>query len=119
MSTLPDATAELRQRGQPDASPPAGRQFFLATVEITYLGGGAASPQSTLTFSAVDQAGTYSEATDGCGTIPEPIPASDVLTGATARGSVCWAVRPEALPSLLMVVESGFLRTGSVHFKLQ
>lgn len=119
VETIADAGPSLREAGETDATAPAGRQLFLATVDITCVGGGAASPQFALTFTALDQAGTYSNLTDGCGVIPDPIPASDIVTGTTVRGSVCWAVRTEALASLQMLVNAGFLETDQVHFALR
>ena len=118
VSAVPDATATLRE-SRPDASPPEGRQFFLATLELTYLGGGAASPQYSLTFSALDGAGTLYSGSADCGALPEPVPAADVVSGTTSRGNVCWAVPVEQAGSLVMVAEAGLLRSGRVHFALR
>lgn len=118
LSTVPDATAMLRE-SRPDATPPEGRQFFLATVELTYLGGGVASPQYSLTFSALDGAGTFYTGSADCGALPEPVPAADVVTGTTSKGNVCWAVPTDQAASLVMVAEAGLLRSGRMHFALQ
>lgn len=95
VASVPDAATTL-QESRPDAGPPPGRQFFLATVEITYLGGGVASPQYSLTFSALDGAGTFYRGSADCGALPAPVPADDVVSGTTSVGNVCWvgAARP-------------------------
>lgn len=118
VETVPDAAATLREAGQKDAKAPAGRQLFLVTMDITYVGGGSASPQYSLVFKALDSAGEYT-GSDDCGVLPDPVPASDVVSGATVRGSVCWAVRPENVDSLVMVADSGFLQTDQIHFALR
>ena len=118
LSTVPDATSKLRE-SRPDATPPEGRQFFLATVELTYLGGGVASPQYSLTFSALDGAGTFYTGSADCGALPEPVPAADVVTGTTSKGDVCWVVPNDQAASLVMVAEAGLLRSGRMHFALR
>ena len=117
LSAVPDATATVRE-AQPDANPPEGKQFFLATLELTYIGGGAASPQYSLTFSALDGAGTLYSAGADCGAVPDPIPAADVVSGTTSKGNVCWVVPADQAGSLVMVAEAGLLRSGRVHFAL-
>lgn len=113
---VPDAAATLREAGVA-AEPRADRQLYLVTVDVTYVGGGVASPRNSLSFAAVDSEGEYGDG-DTCA-VADPVPSAEQVSGRTTTGSVCFAVRPELAPSLVLVVEAGFLGTGQVHFALR
>lgn len=113
---VPDAAAVLREAGIA-VEAPAGRRLYLVTVDVTYVGGGVASPQHSLSFGAVDSESEYGDG-DTC-TVAQPVPSAEQVSGRTTSGSVCFAVRPELASSLLLTVDAGLLRTDRVHFALQ
>lgn len=99
----PDATAAVLAENQFNDPPQAGHQFYMARVTATYLGSGSDSFDGTFRLRAVGTAAVaYSTFDNSCGVYPDQISSTEVFTGGTITGNVCWEVRTTDAASLLM-----------------
>jgi hypothetical protein len=129
VSVIPNATqAILAVRdtgGGANVAPPHGAQDFLVLVEATYTAGGSGNPASlddSLEAEGAHNA-LYTDGNNGCGALPSP-PAfgdsySDVFSGQTVRGHVCWQIASNDAASLKLdaVPEPG--AQGGIWFALR
>jgi len=103
VDVIPNATDLVLQENRFNTPPKPGYQFFIATVEATYRGQGSARFDGTYRLRAVGPANvSYSTFDDDCGVIPNAISDTEVFTGGTIRGNVCWQVRSSDAAALLM-----------------
>jgi glucose/arabinose dehydrogenase len=117
LSVKPDAAAEITAN-HVNGPPPAGKQFFMVTLEATYTGDDRAVAIADLRFNATDPThATYSESEHGCGQIPASLPGKDLASGEKVRGNVCWTVPSATADSLVMVVDNP--EDGRVFFSLR
>ena len=125
VSVTSDATqavlAVRDQSGGPNIAPPPGAQDFLVLVEATYTAGGSGNPYSLLT--SLDAKGShdalYTNGNNGCGALPSPrlgYSDSNVFSGQTVSGNVCWQIASNDAASLKLSIGSGF--TQSTWFAL-
>jgi hypothetical protein len=108
LSTIPDATAMVLAENQFNAPPAAGRQFFIARVQATYVGPGSATFDGSFRLRAVGPSAVAYETFDlanNCGVIPDPMPEPDVFTGGTVAGNVCWSILSTDVQGLVMFDE--------------
>src|SRR6266536_5860382 len=96
VSTQPNATAAVMAENQFNDPPAPGNQFFLATLEVTYVSGAAArSPGSVADdLRTVGPSNVvYSTFGNSCGVIPDGfLFKGDLLPGGTMTGNICWQV---------------------------
>jgi hypothetical protein len=102
----PDAGGVVLAENSGNLPPAEGRQFAMATLEVTYLG-----PEepvtlfSQLEFAAVDDSNVAYDFENSCGIIPGKIDDyGDIYTGGTISGNVCWEVRSDSVDSLLLTI---------------
>jgi hypothetical protein len=98
----PDAWSGIKS-AVPSAIPPAPDQrAFMVRVQATYLGQGTGvfSPMRLALASATDT--RYDQRRNGCGAVPEMVPANLVTSGGVVRGNVCFTVRASDIDSLVM-----------------
>jgi len=87
--------------------PPAeGRQFVMATMQITYHGTDIGN-LSYLQFKAVGASNVaYTTYEDSCGVVPDdPFTISDIFTDGTVKVNYCWSVQTSDVKSLLIYGE--------------
>jgi len=118
LSAKPDATADVlavtnQFGGHPNDPPPAGAQYFLAAIQVTYTGGGHDDELRYLQ-QHINSMGAHNAAyipgDDACsygGWLPLPVfPEPDELySGQTAAGNICWRIASNDADSLLLYVE--------------
>lgn len=118
LSATPDATAMVMAENPYNDPPDAGNQFFFARIAATYLGEGSQSPFGGLTFSAVGDLSVGYDFDSYCGVIPDEFPDfTEVFSGGTVVGNLCWGVAAEDAESLLVIAEPAF-EFGSERFFL-
>ena len=120
LGTTPDATAIVLAENQFNDPPTAGRQFYIARVQATYVGGDSASFDAGYRLRAVGGAALeYTSFDDSCGVIPDEFTDNDAFTGGTLEGNVCWSVRSSDANSLVMYDIGEFLADAdSIYFSL-
>lgn len=100
--STPDATAAVMAENQFNDPPASGNQFFIARVTATYLGAGSDSFDGTFRLRAVGaSAVAYSTFQNYCGVVPDQISNTEVFTGGTISGNVCWQIRSIDATSLI------------------
>ena len=109
LGITPDATAAVLAENQFNDPPALGTQFYIATVRVTYIGPGSQSILAALDFGAVGgSAVAYTTFGNSCGVIPSDLPQStELFTGGTVEGNVCWQVRNQDAADLVAYVEAG------------
>jgi hypothetical protein len=108
LSTTPDATGQVLAHEPTNETPSAGWQFFVASVQVRYLGTQpAAAFAAGYSLRAVGQSGTLYELAANCGVIPDEVPGDELEPGGALTGNVCWTVKAEDVPTLLMYYRPG------------
>ena len=103
LSSTPDATAAVLDENQFNDPPKAGEQFFMARVSATFTGAGSGRFEGSYRLRAVGAAAvSYSEFENSCGEIPDELTESEVFTGGTITGNVCWSIRSTDAASLVL-----------------
>jgi hypothetical protein len=129
LGATPDATQEVvatrDMYGQLDnETPPAGAQYYLVSLAVTYLGGGSRDLNTFATESleAVGSHGaSYSEGFQSCGlTLPSPDLAAggELYSGQTTIGNVCWEIASNDAGSLQLQAYSATLSGQQTYFAL-
>lgn len=90
--------------------PSPGQLQYVARVTATYRGSGSAQFGGTFRLRAVgDAAVSYSTFENSCGTSPsDALPDSEVFTGGTIEGEVCWQIAESDVESLVIFDTGGF-----------
>ena len=102
VSTSPNGNAAVAAEDQFNKPPDAGKQFFLATVAITYTGDDSDSFSSS-DLEAVGPSNVgYTTFSNSCGVIPNELPSNEISSGGTIQGNVCWEVLSTDADELLM-----------------
>jgi hypothetical protein len=103
LSSVPDATAQVLAFNAANVPPDEGKQFFLATVQVTYSG-----PEPVTSFGAgfvlraIGRTYTAYSISSSCGIIPEAFPGTEIAPGGSLTGNVCWAVNEADAENLVM-----------------
>ena len=112
VGTQPNATHFVLQESLFKTPPGDGKQFYIATVRVKYLGSGSRTFIADL--SAVGDSSvvfkTYNPTTylPSCGLIPDSLESStELFTSGTIEGSVCWNIPSSDADSLVMMVDKG------------
>ncbi|MCY4086251.1 MAG: calcium-binding protein [Actinomycetia bacterium] len=119
-SVTPNATGLVLAENQFNDPPEAGRQFFIVNISATYTGQGSDWFNSSRLEAVGPSAVAYSTLGDSCGVIPGDFPDfTNVFTGGTVTGNICWSVRSSDAGSLVMFDDDVFLDDSQrVWFKL-
>jgi Divergent InlB B-repeat domain len=109
-STQPDATAAVLAENQFNDPPAAGKQFFIATLAVTYLSG--TKPDSVSADFSLRSVGpsnvVYTTFGNSCGVIPDDIDSKgQLLPGGSKTGNVCWEVPSSEAASLIAFWDTG------------
>jgi len=108
-SSIPNATKLVLAENQFNDEPAAGRQFYMINVTATYAGSGRSAAFSGLTFSALGRSNVAYDSSDDCGVTPTEFDDfKKVFSGGSISGNVCFSVKKNDVPSLLLMVEPGF-----------
>lgn len=116
----PDAASVVHNENRFNNPPAAGKQFFMATVELTYRGPDSDSPTS-VDLEAVGATNVvYRWSRDSCGVVPNPYSqANRVFTGGVVRGNVCWSVSTDDVSSLVMIAHTLTSDRDPLYFALR
>jgi hypothetical protein len=107
LSTTPNATDVVLSENRFNDPPEAGHQFYMANIEVTYIGPDSAMIYLALTLRAIGESAVGYNAR--CGVVPGKLEnLQEIFTAGTIRGSVCWQVRTTDVNSLVMYIEPGF-----------
>ena len=109
VDVMSDATDIVLAENQFNEPPGEGRQYFIATVDVTYNGESSGTPFAELNFQAVgDSAVSYTTFDNMCGVVPNGLfdTASELFPNGSVEINVCWSVSSEDVESLLLYVES-------------
>ena len=112
VGTQPNATHFVLQESLFKTPPGDGKQFYIATVRVKYLGPGSrtfiadlnAVGDSSVVFKTFNPT-TY---LPSCGLIPDSLQSgTELFTNGTIEGSVCWNIPSSDADSLVMMVDKG------------
>ncbi len=116
-----DASAVVRAADPlQNKSAPAGRQYFMATVELSFRGPGSEAP-SAVDLQAVGASNfVYRPSRDTCGVIPQRYSdGRSVKSGETVQANVCWAVKTEDVSSLVLIAQPLLSDSNPLYFALR
>ena len=90
LDTTPDGTQAVLDENQFNDHPDEGWQFYLARVELTYLGSGSQTPALHVDFGGLGQGAVVRG--DYCGVIPDELDTfTELYTNGTISGNICFA----------------------------
>jgi hypothetical protein len=109
-STQPDATAAVLAENQFNDPPEAGKQFFIATLAVTYVSG--TNPSSAGAGFSLRSVGpsnvVYTTFGNSCGVIPDDLDSKgQLLPGGSMTGNVCWEIPSSEAGSLIAFWDTG------------
>lgn len=92
-----------------DESLPAGDQYFVATISVTYVGTGSIMVNDELEFLSIGQQGkTYGGLGTTCTTNDyerELLYATEIFSGGTAEYDLCWQINQSDQENLTLIVK--------------
>jgi hypothetical protein len=106
----PDAAALVAAENQFNDPPAAGKQFFMATLEATYIGSESSTFWIDNSLKAVGASNVAYEGFDSsCGVLPDDVDrAGEAFPGGTISGNVCWSIDAADAGTMTMLVEPSF-----------
>lgn len=103
VGVTPDASEAVLAQNQFNEPPETGEQFFIVRVAMTFNGRGSADVAAGTRLRLVgDSAVAYTTYNDGCGVVPDELPDTEVFTGGTVEGNLCWSVKSSDVGSLVL-----------------
>lgn len=110
LSVIPDAADTILAHNQFNSDPAPGTLFFLARVQVTYVGETSGTPWLELSLNAVGRNpdAPYSEFEHSCGEIPESgsVISTELFTGGKIEYNICWAIDQADVGILMLDVSS-------------
>lgn len=102
-SAEPNATKGVLAQNPSQSAPPSDFQFFVARIQVTYVGSGAQMFQASSRLRTVGPSLVpYLAFANSCGAIPDPIAETEVTAGQTIVGNVCWTVQSKDAADLVL-----------------
>lgn len=99
----PNARKAIQEENQFNDPPASGQRFFLINITATYNGEDAASFDGSYRLRAVGGTNvSYSTFENGCGVVPEELTDTEVFSGGTISGNICWDIAAEDSRDLVM-----------------
>ncbi len=102
VSVEPDAKAAVMAESTFNDPPAPGRQFFMATVRVTYVGTASEEFYSGSLRVVGQSAVAYDSWDDSCGSIPDELADRELFPGGTIEGNLCWSVASADIDSLAL-----------------
>lgn len=103
VEVIPNATDAVLAENQFNEPPEQGKQFFIVRVAMTFTGTGSDDVSAGLRLRLVgDSAVAYTTYNDSCGVVPDRLPDTEVFTGGTVEGNLCWSVKSSDVGSLVL-----------------
>jgi hypothetical protein len=118
VSVTTDATAQILAASELNQPPAAGTQYVIVALAATYKPGGANTLVPTVRFGLLGPSGEYLARRNPCGIVPDKLPATEVSSGNTITGNVCWQVRSSDVGSLLLFDDKLFIPARRVWLEL-
>ena len=110
VSTTPNATKIVLDENPFNDPPEDGKQFFIVTVKVKYLGPDSTQFNGSLRLSALGDSGVvYTTFEDSCGVIPNELPDPELFTNGTVEGAECWQIATGDADSLTVLLEPALL----------
>ncbi len=104
LSATPNGTQAVLDENQFNDPPEEGWQFYLARVEVTYLGSGSQRVSLHVDFGGLGQGAVVR--TDSCGVIPDELDTfAEIYTDGTISGNVCFAAPTAEIQAGGMVLQ--------------
>lgn len=115
ISVTPDASDAVLAENEFNEAPEEGEQFFLATLEVTYVGEESSTFWLDMSLKALGTSNVAYEAFEAsCGVIPDDInEAGETFPGGTLSGNVCWKISSDDATSLAMIADESFSLDGT------
>ena len=105
-NTIPNANTQVLETNPYNGAPAEGKQFYIATVQVKYLGPYSGRPGGQSSFRTLGEGDSvYTSFENSCGVIPLELPGSELFTNAEVIGNVCWEVATSDIGSLVMFVD--------------
>lgn len=103
----PDAAEVILAENSFNVPPEPGQQYFMVTISATYTGPEASSelPVGNSFMAVGDSSVTYYSFDPGCGVTPNEFPRTEVFSGGTIWGTICFAINSADADSLVMFTE--------------
>lgn len=120
ISVIPNANDVVAAENMFNEPPAADEQFYIARVQVTYVGDETGLPSIDLEANSVGNLRTsYSTFQDYCGVIPDdPMMISELFPGGSAEMNFCWKIKSDDAESLTMYLVDGFIDRDRVWFSL-
>ncbi len=119
LQTFPDATSLVLEENRHNDPPSEGKQYFMLTVRVRYLGPDSGHFGKVRLKSVGDSAVGYDYYDNNCGWIPNALSSPEIFKGGIVEGNVCWEIASADSESLLMYMESSnFLGGKRTWFSL-
>jgi hypothetical protein len=105
----PEGTEAVLAENQFNDPPQDGRQFFLINLAATFSGANSGSVLGDLRFQAVGESNVaYTTYDPSCGVVPNELDFTEVFSGGTIEGNICFQIESGDEQSLLLYIEPGF-----------
>lgn len=99
----PNARKAIQAENQFNDPPAPGQRFFLINITATYNGDDSASFDGDYRLRAVGGTNvSYSTFENSCGVVPDEMTDTEVFSGGTISGNICWAIDAEDSRNLVM-----------------
>jgi hypothetical protein len=100
-----NATAAVLAANSLNQPPPAGQQYVLVNVTVTFTGAGSDSFDDSYRLRVVSSAGTTYTGfgSTGCPPFPKEVPGDNAPAGTAETGNSCWLVPASDVDSLVLV----------------
>jgi hemolysin type calcium-binding protein len=119
VSVTQDATAQILAASELNEPPAAGTQYVIVTLSATYGPSGSDTIVPTVRFGLLGESGAeYLARRNPCGIVPDKLPATEVLSGDTITGNICWQVRSSDVDALLLFDDKLFIEARRVWLRL-
>ena len=107
---IPNANPQVLATNSYNDPPDKGKQFYIATVKVKYLGPYSARLRGKSSFHLFGDSGVdYGSYRHSCGVIPLELPSIELHSHHEVVGNICWQVAVSDIRSLSMFVDTPFL----------
>jgi hypothetical protein len=113
-----DAWSGIHAAVPSSVAPASDQKDFMVQVQATYPGQGTGVFSAMRVALVIGSGTSYDQLHNGCGVVPEMVPANLVTSGGVVRGNVCFTVRTSDIDSLVLV-DSQSVDKDRVYFALK
>jgi hypothetical protein len=103
-SVQSNATGAVLAENSLNSAPPAGQQYLLVNVTVTWTGAGSDNFDDTARLRLLTPSGTSYNST--CPSFPKEVPGTNVPSGTTETGNTCFTIATSDVNSKLEMVDT-------------